>query len=85
VSTWLALLGRAPPKAEGSAPAPQGRSTGTRWEYLGVEIKSAVQFEVYSLVVLQSKHIHEHLERHRRHGEHLGRLLHVVHQLVICS
>jgi hypothetical protein len=40
--TWLIMLGRAPPKVEGSTPAPQGKSTGTRWEYLGIEIKSAV-------------------------------------------
>jgi hypothetical protein len=36
------MLGRAPPKVEGSNPTLQGKSTGTRWEYLGIEIKSAV-------------------------------------------
>jgi len=42
IDTWLIMLGRAPPKVEGSAPALPGKSTGTRWEYIGVEIKSAV-------------------------------------------
>jgi hypothetical protein len=40
--TWLIMLRRAPPKVECSTPAMPGKSSGTRWEYLCVEIKSAV-------------------------------------------
>nr|MDO8084350.1 hypothetical protein [Candidatus Sigynarchaeum springense] len=38
--TWLRMLGRAPPGADGSSTPLPAKATSTGWEYLGVEIRS---------------------------------------------